>query len=268
MASNRNTNTTVYHPPRFAIDYFTLRKIYAYAEHCDVEISGFGLRPNNGVFSELAPLLPQICSGAETEIPDSSIHHLAHSKYSARVNMWWHSHVHMQCFWSAQDEQAIATLGIGIDLLYSIVVNKRNEYKARIDIFKPLRYTFDNLDIDIVNGLDRRVIEQVKREIKSNVQTRSHVLTFKPGERDIDKKPNGNQSSTAVATNETKTEEWLKKNGYEIKNGVLVQVKNLDPQQMSLIEEAHAEVERYEKKLTELNDINHGDGEGWGYMGL
>lgn len=257
--------------PRFAIEYFTLRKIQAYANNCDKEISGFGLRPRNGVFSELVPLLPQVCTGVETEMPDSTMHNLAHSKYSARVNLWWHSHVDMGCFWSGQDEQAIRTLGIGIDMLYSIVVNRKNEYKARIDVFRPLRWTWDNIELHIVDGYDSKVINKIKAEIAKNVtipQPKVEVLTFKESERrggfyERSKELYDKRVSTFSSGNsKTSTEAWLKENGLQIRNGRVEPIIEDDPDQLELelVKAAKEEQERFEQRIADLND---GDGMGW-----
>lgn len=156
--------------PSFRIEREVLVKILMYAQECDREISGFGMMGSDGAIRSLVPLLEQVCSGAETEITEKAMHELTLSKYSGKIRLWWHSHAHMNCFWSTTDEAAIEVLGRGIDLLYSVVVNKNNEYLARIDLFRPLRFTWHALKLDIVEAPNSKLRERVRLEIEEKVK--------------------------------------------------------------------------------------------------
>lgn len=71
-------------------------------------------------------------------------------KYSAKLNIpvheirfvWWHSHAQMGVFWSGTDDIAIEEFSGG-DWSLSIVVNCKNQYKARLELFDPIAQEVD-----------------------------------------------------------------------------------------------------------------------------
>lgn len=158
--------------PDIVISSNLFAKINEYALQCPVEISGFGSIIHNSrgdlEVNELFPLLPQTCSGEET---DPDLTDLVCSPYSIRVGLWWHSHVNMPCFWSPTDLKCIESLGsTNIKYLLSIVVNKRGEYKARFDYFKPYRMFLDDLTIGSPHYLQKREVDKISKEIKTMVK--------------------------------------------------------------------------------------------------
>jgi hypothetical protein len=65
-----------------------------------------------------------------------------------RLKAWIHSHGHMGCFWSTTDEECITNLvNSSESYLVSIVINKKDEYRARIDTYNPVPLTVDNLTV-------------------------------------------------------------------------------------------------------------------------
>lgn len=189
------------------ISQFNWLKILEYAKQCPTEISGFGSIILNGdgdaEVNELFPLLNQECTGVETA-PD--LLPLVQSPFSKRVGLWWHSHVNMDCFWSPTDEACIAELGeTKLNYLLSIVVNKRGEYKARFDYFKPYPMFMDDLKVEVQYKFPQKEISSIAREIKDKVRKPVYVQPF----QQYQKYPKGNvyvgvwptSAPTVVTTN-------------------------------------------------------------------
>jgi hypothetical protein len=162
------------------IDKDVLDKIFAYAKaaqiHKKSEIAGWGHYggPNAGVYA-LAPLLKQYASGAEVEtFPDAILHDTEYDISDMIVQ--WHSHVDMRVFWSKTDEECIEeALGL-FPQLFSIVVNVRGEYKARLDIGKiktasgyiPLdKQITIECDLSVYN--DDALVKEVMKDVKKKL---------------------------------------------------------------------------------------------------
>jgi hypothetical protein len=85
--------------------------------------------------------------------------------------LWWHSHVNFQAFWSGTDTDTIDDFDTEEDKgnwFLSIVGNKKGEYKTRLDVFKPFRYTFEELpvELEIDEELDKEIDEEMRAKIK------------------------------------------------------------------------------------------------------
>jgi len=158
-------------------------RIMEYAQAATGEISGFGsINPHNGIVDKLFPLMNQTCSGAETEINPEMILEFIKSGQSARANVWWHSHVNMGCFWSPTDNECIETLGQTMTSLLSIVVNKKREYKARFDLFRPIRVTLDVV-MCFYYEFPFDEIERIRAEVKDKVKPKIYVVKETKAER-------------------------------------------------------------------------------------
>ncbi len=94
-------------------------------------------------------LMDQVCSAASTELSQEALAtFLVTHPQPELVRAWIHSHGRLGVFWSQQDEACIE--GLANDTyLVSIVVNKKREWKARIDVWQPFRLTFDDLPLEI-----------------------------------------------------------------------------------------------------------------------
>jgi len=84
-------------------------------------------------------IFTQEVTGSTTLITDESIAKFTYELMKANEkteewNVWWHSHVDMEVFWSGTDETTIEEHTAQGHLI-SIVTNKKREYKARLDIF-------------------------------------------------------------------------------------------------------------------------------------
>ena len=118
------------------IDSDVMNAIFKHAffaqKHFDSEIAGWGHATAEKGIYKLAPLTKQVVSGAEVETFPNEL--LNDPKYDiSDMLVQWHSHVNMGVFWSGVDEANIKESVKLMGNLLSIVVNCRNEYKARFD---------------------------------------------------------------------------------------------------------------------------------------
>ena len=141
----------------------------AYVDHYDTEVSGCGMvqriehrfkseekdEPDTVEieFAIQEVYLPkkQTNSAAHTEIDDDCIAELVtdllkEGKDTEHLRLHWHSHADMGTFHSGTDEDNYATLSNG-DFLVSLVINKAHKFLGRVDYFKPLRVTLNNLSV-------------------------------------------------------------------------------------------------------------------------
>lgn len=152
-------------------------KLDLYIEHSNTEISGVGNISinNNTLLIDEIYLLEQKNTAVNTDI-DSEVFSkfctelVKERKSIEGLKFWWHSHVNMNTFWSAQDEQAIETLET--DFLVSIVGNKKGDYLGRIDTFVPYRSSIDDIPIKVLSSSD--LVDQIKKEISEKTIQTTH----------------------------------------------------------------------------------------------
>jgi hypothetical protein len=182
------------------------RALDAYIAVCNTEISGFGLidRLPGGILRVTKLYLPeQVCSGSDTEV---SLEHLstvfaqvaADGHDTAKLRLWWHSHVDMGVFWSSTDDTTAKDLAEnGGGWFLSIVGNKRGEYKCRLDMNTPFRILWDNIPVSVVVDQTDAFLAAIQVEVAEKVSTR----TFAVGgfQRSSDQDGVGNWYSDAIA---------------------------------------------------------------------
>lgn len=86
-------------------------------------------------------------------------------------NIWWHSHCDMGVFWSGTDDKTIEE-HTSQSYLISIVVNKKMEIKARLDIYpkdtspfkQPTSCTFDIDQIEYLTSKEELKLKEKKEE--------------------------------------------------------------------------------------------------------
>ena len=111
----------------------------------------------------------QECTDVNTELDaDAIARFLLGTPEPEQVRAWIHSHGSMEAYWSAQDEACIA--GMATDsFLLSIVVNKRGDYRCRVDLFQPVRVTLDNVPVR-VRVKSPHLAAYCRREFRSKVR--------------------------------------------------------------------------------------------------
>jgi len=138
------------------------------------EVSGLGLVDEiDGGFLVTRVFLPrQVCTPGGTELDQDWVAALLVTLEeegidSGKLRCWFHSHSSFNVFWSPTDEECIT--GLANDNFYtSLVTNKAGDMLARLDIFKPVRVTIDDVPV-VVRGRDTRLREQCMKEVADRV---------------------------------------------------------------------------------------------------
>jgi len=138
------------------------------------EVSGLGLVDEvDGGFLVTQVFLPrQECTPGGTELDQDWVAALLVTLEeegidSGQLRCWYHSHSSLNVFWSPTDEECIAGL-VNDNYFLSLVVNKAGDMLARLDIFKPVRVTIDDVPV-VVRGRDDRLLEQCRKEFADKV---------------------------------------------------------------------------------------------------
>ena len=155
------------------------------------EVSGLGLVEEvDGGFLVTRVFLPrQQCTHGGTELDQKSIAEILvgledEGIDSGTLKFWFHSHGNLDVFWSSTDEDCIAGLA-NDNYFVSLVVNKAGDSLSRLDLFRPVRVTIDNVPIGI-RGHDLGLLEVCKAEVEENVteiNLRAHISDLRSGPR-------------------------------------------------------------------------------------
>ena len=157
------------------------QKLFEWVKLAPGEISFMGLvedQEGQPCISKIF-LLEQECTSAETDIDQKVLgalqEKLLRTDDSAKnMRAWIHSHADMSTFWSGTDKSTIESFGTN-NLFVSIVVNKKHEIKCRIDIYRPVRMTID--DMPLVCRMDKYdIAAECEAEFKEKVHTPSVAL--------------------------------------------------------------------------------------------
>lgn len=153
-------------------------KLKHYVRACKTEVHGygnFGLDEDNDlIIKELFPIPEQIASGAEVETSEAAMYEMIKSPYSRRCNFQWHSHVDFAAFWSHQDELCISQLlQTRITSLLSIVMNKKGEYKCRLDVKAPMHIQVPMHTRFIMPSIGLKDMEKIEKELDAKLLSRA-----------------------------------------------------------------------------------------------
>lgn len=156
-------------------------KIMAYTMLCPDEISGLGKVTISGEPGEEKMLVTDVAifrqsvSGAHSTIPTAALAEFQTERVQAGESMkqwcfWWHSHADMNVFFSQTDTNTIEG-STEFPYLVSLVVNKKREWKARLDVHNPV-HMFLELEVEI--------LEESNEEIKAICQAEIDLKVTKP----------------------------------------------------------------------------------------
>lgn len=145
---------------------------YAYEKHKS-EIGGMCIAEkdkNGDYFLKNPVILKQSISASNTELSKEAL-----ASYYTKTAMkmkdkdyqfvWWHSHHTMNAFWSSTDLKAIEEMNQG-DMSISLVVNLKEEYVLRVNIWKPYPAVADELDLNIISNkpdIPKYISEKVEK---------------------------------------------------------------------------------------------------------
>jgi hypothetical protein len=159
-----------------AADLYT--RLTAYVRAAEGEITLYAT-------SEIDPLRNEIRVGPHLFLPEqrSSASHTevteeAHAQVlvdaiaagvdTTLLNVWIHSHGNISCFFSADDEKALASGFPQAEVVLGLVVNKPMELKVRLVLSNPLRVELDDLPVAI--GLPADMETTIREEVAQKVR--------------------------------------------------------------------------------------------------
>ncbi len=168
-----------------AINARAYQKIRHWVMMAQGEVSGLGIvserRDERGHIIQLVVdevyLIKQQCSGTDTLLNDESIAQFLiemtkQEEDVSKLKLWWHSHANMEVFWSSTDEQCIQGLANSSYML-SIVVNKKKNMLARIDVYNPFHLTLNKIETDVFYPDEPELAEFCKNEFIEKVTEHS-----------------------------------------------------------------------------------------------
>lgn len=159
-------------------------KMMTFMKVCDVEVNGFGYvdREEFGFLLEDVFILEQEADLGYVVTEAQAIHrHLfelvSQGGDSGRMRFQWHSHVDMPVYFSPVDIAKIEKCGG--DWTLSLVGNKRGEFQARLDVFKPFR-AWTPIEVKVLIPDDEAMTALCRAEVKQKVKAHSgRTLRFK-----------------------------------------------------------------------------------------
>lgn len=161
--------------PKICISFNAFQKIRCFTDLMDSEIHGLGIveesKTENRFLITDAFLTRQKVSlrKANTTARDMAYflaEFTANGGDASKLKFQWHSHVNMDAFFSPEDIETISEYVC--DYMISLVLNKKGEYKCRLDIFKPL-YIGVETPLYVVMPKFNSVISECRQEIKKYV---------------------------------------------------------------------------------------------------
>lgn len=180
---------------RLLVPLAVYRKIMAYVQICELEISGFAEIEYNearNCFIAGEPyLLEQEVTGSGTHMDENEV-----SKFNFQYikkggtqlpRLWWHSHVNFQAFFSAIDEDTLKQLQ-NETFIVALVLNKRKEWKAKAYLYSETKSTIMGIDYETKEWIEvdplpvevdleyERIPEVLRKEVDKKVKEK----TWKP----------------------------------------------------------------------------------------
>jgi hypothetical protein len=142
----------------FPVEQYKRWQAYVNAVH--TEISGLGkirqITPE-AILVEEIKIFEQVVSGGHTILDKEARTRFDDEQMQKGDNLagwklWWHSHAFMDSYFSRQDEMTIEDWDNESNKnnwLLSIVTNKKQQTKIRLDVFSPLRLTITDIPFEI-----------------------------------------------------------------------------------------------------------------------
>jgi hypothetical protein len=95
----------------------------------------------------------------------------AGDKKMSSWNLWWHSHGHLDSYFSHTDQTTINdwdNLSEKNNWLLSMVANKRQETHIRLDVFSPIRITVEDIPFEL-SFQDTKLEAEIQAEVDEKV---------------------------------------------------------------------------------------------------
>jgi proteasome lid subunit RPN8/RPN11 len=173
--------------PTLYIETAAWAKILGYARLSGTrEINGFGYITTDGVdysidTDEDVFITKQEVSAGAAEVAASDFARAVdHAMIDGRqddLRFQWHSHVDGQAYFSSIDTRNIEDYGrAGMEHFISLVMNKKGDLSARLDVFRPVRVSVA-LRVALFDGSIAQT--ELQQDIATNVTVRS-IVRFAP----------------------------------------------------------------------------------------
>lgn len=156
------------------------RKMNHYVQAVNTEIAGMGkiMRAGEDIILTDVAIYHQEVTGGTANIDSVELAKFAADLYAKGENpkdwsLWWHSHVDMQAYFSSIDTGTIDR-STEYEYLISLVVNKKQQREARLDLYRPFRMT-EKLTCIVAGETD-----VIPADIILEVQEKVRVHQYKP----------------------------------------------------------------------------------------
>lgn len=151
-------------------------RITAFTQLCPDEISGLGkieIDSDENFTVTQVEIFEQEVSGTHSTIETKALAKFQSDRVQAGESMkgwtlWWHSHAHMEVFFSGTDTGTINS-SREFPYLVSLVVNKKGQSEARLDVFSPV-HMFIGLEVEIIEEVNSQARDLCQKEIDEKVK--------------------------------------------------------------------------------------------------
>ena len=157
-------------------------RIHGYVMSVESEIAGMGKVRIEGdtMIVEEVMIYEQEVTGATADLSPKAMakwqSDLVRAGGSPKMwRLWWHSHANMAAFFSGTDTGTMDAQTES-DWVMSLVVNKRRERKARLDLYRPFRMFLADVEIEI-QGEEYTVPVDIAEEVKLKVKQSTPVYS-------------------------------------------------------------------------------------------
>lgn len=167
---------------KLKISRHAYERIRAFTELCPDEISGLGKievdKDENLLVTDVA-IFDQEVSGAHSTIETAAlakfqVDMMARGESLKQWVLWWHSHAHMDTFFSGTDTNTIES-SREFPYLVSLVVNKAGKSEARLDVFNPI-HIYLGLEVVVEDSITSEVKDICQKEIDQKVKKKREYL--------------------------------------------------------------------------------------------
>jgi hypothetical protein len=164
-------------PYRILIPENIWMKMIYLVKNCPTEMGGHLLIEEKDYKIIIKDILIPEQIGSHSEYIPNHRDLLKYPKALPLVKGWFHSHVNFDAFWSGTDDETIKnSVSVFNKYCISIVMNKRNEYRIRLDT-KTEKY--DNLPLNVILDADPKIEQYCITELRNKVKRQSFIRNVK-----------------------------------------------------------------------------------------
>ena len=147
---------------------------------CPAELAGLGYvaaHPKGFLIQDIF-VLPQRVTDSDAELDPEALlgflaRFIADGGDPSSLQLWWHSHVDGEIYWSETDLETIERFPG--DRVISIVGNQKGELLCRLDLFAPRRERMEHLPLVLVDDTEEDAavnLEMLRQEVWEEIRTK------------------------------------------------------------------------------------------------